>query len=144
MENFYSWAFLGLRVVLVGTLFSFLGLAFLRLLRSLRRDERTITARYKPVIRLRMDDGYQKADFEFVANHFYIGRDPICEYVINHETVSSRHTIISYHHNQWWIEDAGSRNGTFLNDLTVEQQTVLTDNDSVRCGNVTFTLFIVY
>ena len=144
MENIFSWLYLSLRVVLFGALFSFIGLGISRLINSLKRDQDAINTQTKPIIRLRMEDGHKKPSIEFTVQQFYIGRDPICEFVIDHKTVSSQHAIVSFHHKQWWLEDASSKNGTFLNDLAVEQQTVLTNNDSVGCGNVTVKINIEY
>jgi pSer/pThr/pTyr-binding forkhead associated (FHA) protein len=45
-----------------------------------------------------------------------------------------------YHHDQWWLEDMNSRNGTFLNGSALDAPAVLADQDEVRCGQVSFSV----
>jgi pSer/pThr/pTyr-binding forkhead associated (FHA) protein len=52
------------------------------------------------------------------------------------DTVSARHARLSYHHNQWWVEDLQSRNGTYLNDERVSVPTVIVSGDELRYGQV--------
>lgn len=142
MEDFYYWAYSVFRALLAGSLIIFLWLAYSRFFSSLKHEKGLSANRSNPTIRFEIQDGTHQANITITTNHFYIGRDPICEYRINHETISAQHAIVSFHHNQWWVADADSRNGTFLNDLAVEQETVLADNDKLRCGNVTFRLYL--
>lgn len=71
-----------------------------------------------------------------------IGRDPGCDYRISNETVSAIHARLTYHHNQWWIEDNESTNGTYLNDERLVTPTVLISKDEIRCGQVLFSVEI--
>ncbi len=50
--------------------------------------------------------------------------------------VSAYHARISYRGGQWWLEDLGSRNGTFLNGLRVDEPLVLTYGDEIVLGAV--------
>ncbi len=52
------------------------------------------------------------------------------------ETISARHAMLSYHNNQWWVEDLGSTNGTYLNLLPVTTPTVLVGGDILMFGKV--------
>jgi len=47
-------------------------------------------------------------------NSYTIGRDPDCDIVIADPFVSRRHAKIFYRDNRWFIEDVGSRNGTYV------------------------------
>lgn len=38
---------------------------------------------------------------------------------------------------QYWLEDRGSKNGTYLNDIRIDKPTVLADGDKIRIGDVT-------
>lgn len=44
-----------------------------------------------------------------------IGRGPTNTIVLEDARISSEHTRITYRDRQWWVEDLGSRNKTFLN-----------------------------
>jgi pSer/pThr/pTyr-binding forkhead associated (FHA) protein len=50
--------------------------------------------------------------------------------------ISADHALVSYRLGQWWVEDVGSTNGTFLNDVLVEQPTVIHSGDVIRLGMV--------
>jgi pSer/pThr/pTyr-binding forkhead associated (FHA) protein len=60
--------------------------------------------------------------------------------MLANETVSARHARLSFRRDQWWLEDLGSRNGTFLNGEALSAPVVLADMDEVRCGQVSFTI----
>jgi signal transduction histidine kinase len=49
--------------------------------------------------------------------------------------VSRRHAELSYRDGQWAIRDLDSSNGTFLNELRVQQSTLLAGRDEIRCGS---------
>jgi pSer/pThr/pTyr-binding forkhead associated (FHA) protein len=53
---------------------------------------------------------------------------------------SARHARLSYHHNQWWLEDLGSTNGTLLNQEKLALPTVVISGDEFRCGETRFTI----
>jgi len=69
-----------------------------------------------------------------------IGRSPINLVVIDDEFTSGRHALITWSGEQWLVEDVGSRNGTFLNDLPVESQTVIVAGDVITVGRTQFKL----
>ena len=71
-----------------------------------------------------------------------IGRSPTCGYIIHNETVSSTHARLAYHHDQWWVEDLRSTNGTFLNDEKITTATVIMNDDDLRCGQVSMRVSI--
>ena len=37
---------------------------------------------------------------------------------------------------EWWVEDLDSTNGTFLNQIQVEEPMVITSGDDLRCGRI--------
>lgn len=43
-----------------------------------------------------------------------LGRDPLCDLVINDGTLSARHLVVARAANGWTVADAGSSNGTKL------------------------------
>ncbi len=65
-----------------------------------------------------------------------IGRGAQNACILADPSVSAEHALVSYRLGQWWIEDLGSTNGTYLNDLAIEQPTVMHTGDIVRLGSV--------
>ncbi len=68
---------------------------------------------------------------------YMIGRSPKADIHIPDETVSSEHARVFYDHKRWWLEDLGSSNGTYLNELPLDQPVVLADQDLIRLGKIT-------
>lgn len=79
---------------------------------------------------------------QFSKSMILIGRDPDCDFIIPHETISLRHCQLSHHHKQWWAEDLNSTNGSFLNDNMITSAIIITDGDQLRLGNVTISVNI--
>jgi pSer/pThr/pTyr-binding forkhead associated (FHA) protein len=52
--------------------------------------------------------------------------------------VSARHAQIIYRDNHYWLEDLGSLNGTYLNEVKVDQNVAIADGDRIRVGGVSF------
>jgi ABC-type multidrug transport system ATPase subunit/pSer/pThr/pTyr-binding forkhead associated (FHA) protein/ABC-type multidrug transport system permease subunit len=53
-----------------------------------------------------------------------IGRDPACDLVLDHPTVSRRHAAITLRQQGWTIEDLGSSVGLRVNGLAVDRATL--------------------
>ena len=70
----------------------------------------------------------------FSSYEVLIGRDLACDLRLEDKTISARHARLSYRHNQWWVEDLKSTNGTFLNEEPVNTMTVLVSGDEIRVG----------
>lgn len=49
------------------------------------------------------------------AGEYSIGRDPTCDIVVVDPYVSRFHAKILYRDGKWFIEDLGSKNGTYIN-----------------------------
>lgn len=65
----------------------------------------------------------------------HLGRAPDNTIVISDPTVSSRHARLYLQGNQWYIQDLGSTNGTFVNNLRVTQHPVRI-GDQIRLGAI--------
>ncbi len=129
-----------LRVFLALSLYAFLGWALYTLWRELHSEADLLTMHQAPSIALDSPDG--KLAFRFDKPEVSIGRDPSSDCPIEDMTVSTQHARLSYHHNQWWIEDLGSTNGTYLNQEVVSTPLVLTVGDQIRCGQVVLNISI--
>ncbi|MBN2147306.1 MAG: FHA domain-containing protein [Anaerolineales bacterium] len=123
-----------LRVLMALALYAFLGLALYLLWRDLQRQGESLSARQVPLLTVLRDQG--EAPQVFAKPEIVIGRDAACDCVLDDQTVSARHARLRYHHNQWWIEDSGSTNGTFLNGEAMNIPAVLAHGDRLRCGQV--------
>ncbi|RMF46724.1 MAG: FHA domain-containing protein, partial [Bacteroidetes bacterium] len=64
-----------------------------------------------------------------------IGRAPDNTLVISDPTVSSRHARLYLQGMQWYVQDLGSTNGTFVNDARVTQHPVQI-GDKIRVGAI--------
>jgi pSer/pThr/pTyr-binding forkhead associated (FHA) protein len=67
-----------------------------------------------------------------------LGRGGASNIVIKDTFASNQHARIFVRKGQYWLEDMGSTNGTFLNEVQVKQPVVLADGDRLRVGGVTF------
>jgi len=64
-----------------------------------------------------------------------LGRDPdVCHFVIPEGTISRKHCVLSKKDGEVWVTDAGSSNGTFVNEKRVHSLK-LTSGDVVRIGS---------
>ncbi len=131
-----------LRILLALSLYAFLAWCIYTIWRELYVNNMLISSRKIPAIRIRAVDSNLETGREFSSQEVIIGRDADCDYSIQDETVSAHHARLSYHHNQWWVEDLNSTNGTFLNDEPVILPTVVISEDELRCGKICLQLTI--
>ncbi len=130
-----------LRLLLAASLYAFLGAALWTLYREFKRQAEFLTNRRAPALSLLRQDDHGDV-YRFNKPEVSLGRDPACDCIIEDATVSARHAHFSFHHNQWWIEDLGSTNGTFLNQDPIHSPCVITVGDEIRCGGVVFQIAI--
>jgi predicted component of type VI protein secretion system len=69
-------------------------------------------------------------------NKLLIGRAEECDVRPLSEEVSRRHCSIVVGPGDVWVEDLGSRNGTFVNGNRIGEKTRVTDGDLVRIGSL--------
>lgn len=66
-----------------------------------------------------------------------IGRDAECEIVARHQSVSRQHARLHFEGGRFFVEDLGSRNGTFVNGKRVERRLEIFFGDRVQLGSAT-------
>ena len=122
------------RLLLGLVLYLFLGSFLLALWRDQRRLQ---------------EDAYLPQDDHLIgeAGHSFslqganlIGRAADNSILLTDDSVSAHHARLTYISGQWILEDLGSKNGTFVNDLPVDQALVVTYGDQIRFGAVSFLL----
>ncbi len=128
------------RLLLAVALYAFLGWVLLTLWRDLKRQEELLAARQAPPITLILEEKGQS--YTFHKPLVRIGRDLACDFCLDDQTVSSQHALLSFHHNQWWLEDQRSTNGTFLNQAEVNTPVVVTQSDQLQVGKVKLKILI--
>ena len=69
-------------------------------------------------------------------NKLLIGRAEQCDVRPLSEEVSRRHCAITVGPAEVWVEDLGSRNGTFVNGAKIAERTKVVDGDIVRVGSL--------
>ncbi|HEV8470824.1 MAG TPA: FHA domain-containing protein [Candidatus Limnocylindria bacterium] len=69
-----------------------------------------------------------------------IGRDAGNDVVINDEAASARHALVEFADGEWWVQDAGSTNGTLVNGATVRSRERLQYGDELGIGRVALRL----
>jgi pSer/pThr/pTyr-binding forkhead associated (FHA) protein len=69
-----------------------------------------------------------------------IGRAPSCTLVLDDDYSSSRHARLYPENGQWFVEDLGSTNGTFLGQKRVDRPMPVGPGDEVRLGKSTLEL----
>jgi hypothetical protein len=132
-----------LRVGLAIVLYIFLWRVLQTLWQELKQQGTILSSQKKPGIHMdaTMEDG-KELKFHFWQNEITIGRGPHCHISLPDEALSASHARLSFHHGQWWLEDIGSTNGTFLNKEKIILPTVIITGDQFKCGNTIFSLRI--
>lgn len=130
-----------LRLLLTVSLYAFLAWAFMSLWRDIKSQGALLAARRVPPISLTIARADQAPQVRhFAQAEVTIGRDPACECPLEDAAASARHARLSHHHNQWWLEDLGSTNGTLLNQEKLAIPTVVIYGDEFRCGETRLTI----
>ena len=80
-----------------------------------------------------IDTGRDRLEFPLVEGTAFVGRDPTCEVQLDHAKVSRRHLECRVEAGKVTVQDLGSKNGTFVNDVQI-QETTLRHGDVVKVG----------
>lgn len=78
-------------------------------------------------------------DYQIYSGYNRIGANPVCDIVLEDETVSGSHAIIVHRDGRFLIKDDLSRNGTFINGREISESHPLQSYDQVRLGNTIMT-----
>lgn len=133
---------LALRILMFVCLYAFLGMAVWLLWKSISGSmlRRGIIAIPTLTLATTIDD--EQVIRTFTSSEVTIGRNLDSDLILKDETVSGRHGRMTYRLNQWWYEDLKSTNGSWLDDLKIEEPIVIKDNDTIYCGDAFFRIYI--
>lgn len=84
----------------------------------------------------RNTNGDQSERFTLSTESISIGRHPECDIVLDVGAVSRYHAKIVRRGSDFFVEDSGSRNGTFLNGQLLTAPEMLREGDRVRISDV--------
>lgn len=97
-------------------------------------------ARTKPVLTV-ITGGAAGKQFKVYKGTAVIGRAPNVELRVEDDGISRTHARIRAETGRAWVEDMGSRNGTFVNGTKVTAPTELRDGDKIQVGRGTVIRF---
>ncbi|MCB9561359.1 MAG: diguanylate cyclase [Kofleriaceae bacterium] len=75
--------------------------------------------------------------FPLSRSEAVLGRGADCDIQVDRDSVSRRHARVFRTAEQWMVEDLGSTNGSYVNDVPV-QRSLLRDNDFLKIGAAIF------
>ncbi|MHB8165351.1 MAG: FHA domain-containing protein [Sulfuricella sp.] len=79
-------------------------------------------------------DGQMLSEFELVKERITIGRKPHNDIPIDNLAISGEHAAITTFHNDAFVEDLGSTNGTLVNNQPITKHHALHHGDEIIIG----------
>ena len=140
--------FLILRILFVVLIYLFLMQVVIAITRDLRKtaiSKETLGSKGPPVLGhlIVVDSGPSnilpgtRFDLE---PQTVIGRGPTNTIQITDNFISSEHTRLWFRNGVWFVQDAGSVNGTFVNNQSAREATPAKAGDIIRVGYIQFKL----
>lgn len=134
------FALSALKYGLLALLFLFIWRAMRWVVRGLNVDRTPATPRggvavtpARQTMLLVQPDGQKAFPFR-LEGPTTIGRAPECELRLEDTYVSQQHARIFDRDANWYVEDLGSTNGTFVNEQKLVAPAMLTPGDTIRVG----------
>lgn len=129
-----------IRLIMIAALYAFIGWTIYTIWIEVYRRQESSEKQKAPTLTVRFTDE-QGEKIQYITHPVaLIGREQDCDISIADHSVSSRQARLSYHQNQWWVEDLNSTNGTFLNKDRLLQPAVLISDDLITCGSTELTV----
>jgi hypothetical protein len=136
------FAFSALKYGLLALLFLFIWRAMKWVMRGLNVDRtppasdgngRPTTSPARPSMLMVQADGKKPRSMRLDGSTT-IGRGAECELRLDDTYVSQQHARIFDRGGNWYVEDLGSTNGTFVNEQKLAAPAMLTPGDHIRVG----------
>ncbi len=94
-----------------------------------------------PALVIRAGGGRVGESFAVDHERMSIGRRPDAEVFLDDVTVSRDHALLIRRGEQWYLDDCGSLNGTYVNRSRIESQR-LEEGDEVQIGKYKLTFHV--
>jgi pSer/pThr/pTyr-binding forkhead associated (FHA) protein len=91
-----------------------------------------------PALVIRAGGGRVGESFAIDGERMCIGRRPDCEVFLDDITVSRDHALLIHRGENWYLDDCGSLNGTYVNRSRIESHR-LEEGDEVQIGKYKLT-----
>lgn len=144
MEITFAVLLWGVRIAFLVLIYLFLIRAFRALHRSLGEERVAVAARSIGLAVLVVTKSHtggprvgERMPLRAVNS---VGRDAGNDVVLNDEAASVKHAVVSFADGEWWLEDAGSTNGTLLNGSRVWERERVHYGDEVQVGRIALRL----
>jgi ABC transport system ATP-binding/permease protein len=76
----------------------------------------------------------------FRGDQMVLGRDPACDYPLDYPMISWRHALLRRAPDGIYVEDLGSRNGTYINGELISGRTLIHAGQEIGLGSFRFRL----
>ena len=135
-----------LRLGLLALLYAFLGTVVWLVWRDLRATATQASRTARPLARLVVEEGsggeLRPGESFNLLPVTAIGRDLSNTIVLADPAISSQHTLLSFRDGRWWVEDLGSRNGTYVNGARVMRPLIVSPGDLIGIGHIQMRLVL--
>lgn len=91
-------------------------------------------------IRIKGAEGYTRSALG--KDRMVVGRASDTDLPIKHTSISREHAAFVRDGDDWYIEDLGSSNGSFLNQAKLTERVKLGEKDIVKCGKARLTFHL--
>lgn len=82
-------------------------------------------------------------DYKLYVGRHRIGRNPDCDILIQQPGISDEHAVLLYRDNRFILQDMLSTNGTYVNDLLIDEKVTLCNDDVIRIGSINLQLKVI-
>jgi len=144
MEITFAVILWAVRIAFLVLLYLFLIRSFHALQRALADERAAVAARQLGIAALVVTRSHgggprvgERMPLRAVSS---VGRDAGNDIVLNDEAASAKHAIVSFADGEWWLEDAGSTNGTVLNGSRIWDRERFHYGDEVAVGRIALRL----
>ena len=82
------------------------------------------------------EDTFERVNFR--GEQMVVGRDPSCDYPLDYPMISWQHAVLRRTAEGIYVEDLGSRNGTFVNGERITGKTLIRPGQEIGLGSFRF------